>query len=88
MKKLMVALNKIKLIRYSLMSEDRKITYLRALRTDILNNNRLSKALDTTGELERSFMYSSIAWLQMSEYCMYCKKEGLDVRVTFKKDMK
>lgn len=88
MKHIIFVINAVKLLKYNFLSEDKKIKYLKKLRDSILSKNKISKALDQTGDLERSFVYSSLAWVQMSEYCMYCKKEGLDVRVTFKRKMR
>ena len=88
MKVIISILNRLKLIRYSLLSESKKVRCLKNLRSSLLESNRIAKALEQTGDYQRSFIYSSISWAKMSEYCMYCQKEGLDVRETFKKNMK
>ena len=85
MKKIIFLINQIKMIKYFFLDEEQKIRHLKRLRQSILEHNKISKALEATGDLERGFAFSSVAWAKMSEYCAYCKKEGLDVRVTFKK---
>ena len=88
MKHIIFLINYVNLLKYVVLSEEKKIRYLKKLKNRIVEQNKISKALEETNDFERSFVCSSVAWLLMSEYCMYCKKEGIDIKGSFNKKSK